>query len=167
MDVSLDLILSNARLTLEQLSENARNLKPAMLAISLKMAASINKNFEVGGRYSRAGEIMGGSTKWQAAAAPPVYKRGSKARGVKKGDERGSTLFRSGQLKRSFVAAATNDSASISTNLEYAAIQNFGGKTGRGHRITLVARPIAVIQEEDVDIAKEILTTHLLRSTHS
>lgn len=167
MDSELHLDLSHARMTLEQLSANARNLLPAWKAISLKMEASIAKNFEQGGRYSRAGEIMGGSTKWEKATYHPTYKRGSKAKGIKKGDEKGSTLFRSGQLKRSIVAAATGDAASVSTNMEYASIHNFGGKAGRGRNITIPARPFMVIQHEDLDVAKELLTTHLLRSTHS
>lgn len=162
MNFDLQLDLSHARMTLEQLEANAKDMSPAMKAIALKLKASVQRNFEEGGRYESAGEIMGGANKWEPAKAPPTYKRGNKSKGIAKGDEKGTTLLRSGHLRRSISASGDRDEALVRTNTEYAAIHNFGGQTGRGRKVKMPARPFMVIQDSDVENAKDLLVRHLL-----
>jgi phage virion morphogenesis protein len=41
------------------------------------------------------------------------------------------------------------DKVTLSANKIYAAIHHFGGKAGRGHKITIPARPCMVVQRDD------------------
>ena len=45
----------------------------------------------------------------------------------------------------------------------YAAIQNFGGKAGRGRKVSIPARPFLVIQDEDWREIGEELENFLLK----
>lgn len=46
-----------------------------------------------------------------------------------------------GTLKRSIKASSNNQTATVSTDVIYAAIHNFGGKTGRNKSVNMPARP--------------------------
>ncbi|HOX52299.1 MAG TPA: phage virion morphogenesis protein [Fibrobacteria bacterium] len=141
----------NAIQSLQRLVAAGGNLSQPMRVISQKLLNSVRKNFRTGGRYSWAGSIEGGSAQWRPAANPP---------------SRGSTLYRHGHLFRSILPDSNFDSASVSTNVEYAAIHNFGGPIlRRGRQVaTMVARPFMVIQPEDMIQAQVILERHLRRA---
>lgn len=47
----------------------------------------------------------------------------------------------SGDLRRQIVSVASNSALVVSSAPVYAAIQQFGGKAGRGHKVTIPARP--------------------------
>lgn len=166
----LKLNAKDATKALQHLEAAGGDLSKPMRHIAQKLLNSVKKNFRDGGRYSRADSIIGGATKWADAKHPP---------------SKGSTLYRSGHLQRSIQPVSDTDTASLSTNVEYAAIQNFGayarsilfvhnrdkttnrftaGTTpGRGHTFgEHPARPFMVIQDEDIEDAKTILRGHLL-----
>lgn len=88
----------------------SKTLKPAMHLISLIVKRSIVTNFNVGGR--------------------PVPWRPSK-RVLKSG---GKTLVDLGILRSSFEIRSDDTSASVSTNIAYAPIHNFGGSINRKPR---------------------------------
>ena len=50
-------------------------------------------------------------------------------------------LIKEGMLKRSFTIIASDNEVSVGTNIIYAAIHQFGGKAGRGKKVTIPARP--------------------------
>ena len=50
-------------------------------------------------------------------------------------------LVETGSLARQFHVAATRDSVSVGNSMAYAAIHQFGGKAGRGKKVTIPARP--------------------------
>lgn len=169
----------------EGILHRSTNLARPMRVIAAKLNNSVGRNFEVGGRYSTEDSLLGGSNKWAPVKNPPAYKRSNKARGIAKGDEKGSILLRSTHLRRSIMPESTEDTAFVATNVEYAAIQNFGGTT-KAHVINprngkvlafdgivcrsvhhpgskIPARPYMVVQPEDLDDYEDVLVRHVLR----
>lgn len=122
---SIKLNEKEARQALQNLEASGGNLSPAMRTISQKLLNSARKNFREGGRFSRADSIIGGSTKWKDVKKPPAN---------------GSTLYRSGHLQQSIMPESTSDTSTLSTNVAYAAIHNFGGKVTHYARSELFTR---------------------------
>lgn len=114
-----------ARQALRNLMAAGGDLSRPMATISQKLLNSVRKNFREGGRYSRADSIIGGSTKWQDPVDPP---------------SNGSTLYRSGHLYQSIMPESDSDTATLSTNVEYAALHNFGGERTSYARSELFTR---------------------------
>lgn len=54
----------------------------------------------------------------------------------------------SGDLRRQIVSRATAHSVTVSATPGYAAIQQFGGKAGRGHKVTIPARPFLPVHQD-------------------
>jgi phage gpG-like protein len=183
--ISLKVIGADAvKEDLDGILYRSTNLARPMRVIAAKLRNSVWRNFEMGGRYSSTDSLIGGTTKWAEVKHPPTYKRSSKARGITKGDEKGSILLRSTHLRRSIMPESTADTAFVATNVEYAAIQNFGGTT-KAHEIKprngkglafdgivrrsvqhpgskITARPYMVVQPEDLDDFEEVLLRHVL-----
>jgi len=65
-------------------------------------------------------------------------------------------LWREGRLGGHFTYDAYQDRVEVSTNVPYAAIHQFGGRAGRGHRAEIPVRPFLGVADEDWD---EILDT--------
>ena len=169
----------NAKIIFQKLRAKGKDLRPAMYLIANALENSVKENFREGGRYKEAGSIHGGSEKWEPAKYPP---RGGD------GKARGSTLLRSGNLMKSITPSHDGESAAVSSGLVYARIQNFGGKTkphdiiarnGKSLAFTkggktvlcrsvhhpgsdIPARPFMVIQQDDIEYAKETLADYLL-----
>ena len=89
---------------LKRLSEKASNMVPAMKIISQIMRDEVPKNFEAGGK-----------PKWKPSK-----------RAMREG---GKTLVDTARLMRSISPSSTEHEARVGTNVEYAAIHQFGGKT--------------------------------------
>jgi phage gpG-like protein len=175
-DTGLELLLS-------ELKAKLKDMTPVMKAIGGIVEASVQENFEVGGRWSGViGSFLGGSQKW-APLAEQTMKRKQEANKTK-------TLIWSSALMNSISSEAGPDSVKIGTNVPYAATHQFGAAKGdfgdmvqvwvKAHvRKTkkygevevdehirtmslpwgnIPARPFLVIQEEDfLDISKKIL----------
>jgi phage gpG-like protein len=179
-DNSIQVDDRRVRILLQGIQAQAADLSPAMAHISHKLQNSVQANFTTGGRFLRAGSIMGGDNRWE-----------------KKRDRSPCHLTRSGHLKNSIMPEHTETEASASTNVEYAAIHNFGGtryahselftrnRSGRGSlkahpnlnpfsggtkaghgqtykESSVPARPYMVIQQLDIEDAKTILVHHVL-----
>jgi phage virion morphogenesis protein len=67
-------------------------------------------------------------------------------RAIRQGNK---TLVARGHLRDSITHIPGPDSVQVGTNLVYAAIHQFGGKAGRGHKVTLPARPYLGLEPED------------------
>lgn len=130
---------------LAEMVANGADLSRPMAVIAELGRSSIVRNFQAGGRYSKPGEIMGGSNKWQ-----------------EKADKTPSILTVSTRLRDSIHPQSDRDSATIAASSQYAGIHNFGGKAGRGRKVKIPARPFMVLQESDVDQFKQILTHHIM-----
>lgn len=78
---------------------------------------------------------------------------------------RGKILIDTGRLRRSITYDAKRYSVRIGTGLVYGAIHQFGGKAGRGRRVTIPARPYLVVQEEDRRYIDEVIVDYLMKKT--
>ena len=105
--------------------------KPAMKILGAIVRTSIVRNFEKGGR----------PTKW-TALSPETLKT-----------KKGSAILREQGMAGGLMGAINYKPFSkkvvVSANKIYAAIHHFGGKAGRGRKVTIPARPYMMVQDED------------------
>ncbi|WP_448339732.1 phage virion morphogenesis protein [Desulfovibrio piger] len=73
----------------------------------------------------------------------------------------GKTLTNSGRLRRSIDYAATSDKVMVGSNLAYARIHQLGGKTGKGHKVDMPARPYLGVSKEDMEEVRETMADFL------
>lgn len=80
--------------------------------------------------------------------------------------EGGQTLTDFGTLRRSITHQIEADGrgALIGSNLAYAAIHQFGGRAGRGHAVTLPARPYLGISPQDRTAVLRIVSRALQKA---
>ena len=114
----------NVMSALERLAHTGQDMSPVMRVIAQELDRQTEKNFAAEGR-----------PKWL----------GIKPR---KGREGGRILQDTGQLAASITTSHDSHSAMIGTNKVYAAIHQFGGKTGRDHKVTMPARPFLPIDAQ-------------------
>lgn len=165
---------SQLRLKLQQLDARMSNMTPFFQEVGEIIRTSVVKNFEEGGRYRSPGDWQGGSRKWRPLSVVTLFgslgKRGGKffkkSGGLKKRGERRlagkKILVASGALVGSINWQADRQGVEIGTNRVYAAIHQFGGKAGRGRKVTIPARPYMVVQDEDLDQINNVLEDYLL-----
>jgi len=129
---------------LSRLRERVEDLTPVMKIIGETVRTSVVRNFEKGGRPDA----------WQPLAPATL-----------KGEKRGAGILRrrgfAGGLLGSINSKAYKDRAVVGTNKVYGAIHQFGGKAGRGHKVTIPARPFLMVQDEDWDEIKEALAGYI------
>ena len=83
--------------------------------------------------------------KWRDLSAQTIARR------EKKGHWPGKKLQVSGGLASSVKPFSSSTQAGIGTSKVYAAIQQLGGKAGRGQKVTIPARPFLPISGEGAD----------------
>jgi phage virion morphogenesis protein len=106
-----------------------------MRQISEIMRDAVEENFEQEGR-----------PKWKPS------KRAQK--------QGGKTLQDTGSLASSISMKFTRNTAVVGTNKKYAAIHQFGGKAGRGRKVTIPARPFLRLTNEDLEEIKTTILEH-------
>ncbi len=111
--------------TLARLRASIKDASPLMAGIAQEMRAEVNQHLQ---------DQAGPEGKW-----PGLSKR-TIARRTKKGTWPGRMLQVTGQLASSVQASHDAQSAMISSGLPYAAIHQFGGKAGRGRKVSVPAR---------------------------
>lgn len=157
---------------LELLKKKLNNKNELMVSIAETMRVAILKNFETQG--SRIGKP------WQRLSHQTIKQR------EKLGYWPGKILQRRGQLKRSIVSSYGEDYAQVSTNLIYAAIQNYGGvihrsslktylrkkisrkdaKSPRNNKMSSIripARPFMKLNDQDIEKIKQKIVNALTR----
>lgn len=75
--------------------------------------------------------------------------------------EGGKTLADTGRLMQSIDYAVTPDSVMVGSNVAYARIHQMGGKAGRGHKVTIPARPYLGVSQQDKEEVQRILHSFL------
>lgn len=75
----------------------------------------------------------------------------------------GGVLQLTGSLRARITTSSDRNSASIGSNISYAAIQHFGGMTGRNHKTKIEARPYLPMDssgflqtEAEIEIGKDV-----------
>ncbi|MDP8171542.1 phage virion morphogenesis protein [Pasteurella skyensis] len=131
----IEITLHNADMVtalLKKLADKTANRKPLMNIVANTMEKAVLENFEKEGRPS-----------WL-----PIKHR------------QGKVLNDTGNLKNSITAVFDNDSATVGTNLEYAAIHQFGGMAGRGKKVKIPARPFLSLTPQDEDDVIDDIQTY-------
>ncbi|GAB6191145.1 phage virion morphogenesis protein [Desulfocastanea catecholica] len=96
-----------------------------------------------------------GKPQWQALAPATIARR------TRQKTWPGRILQVSGGLAASITTQATDSSAAIGSNKVYAAIQQLGGKAGRGKKVTIPARPYLVFGSGEAEETLDILRQHI------
>jgi phage virion morphogenesis protein len=115
------------------------------------LVGSIVKNFEEQGRPNRwkplsAATVMGGA----GYGGQRMTRRGQVTKGFERHLQGKQILITRGMLRNSIKKEATSEHAVAGSNLQYAAIHNFGGEAGRkSARVLIPARPFVMAQPED------------------
>ncbi len=121
------------------------NPAPAMKIIGAIARTSIVRNFEKGGRPE----------KWTSLSLETLKTK------------KGTAILREQGMAGGLMGAvnykAFNDKVVISANKVYAAIHHFGGKAGRGRKVTIPARPYMMVQDEDWVEMKAALGDFIVR----
>ena len=119
-----------------RLARKSSDTEEAMTAIAGIMLDAVEENFEKEGRPE----------KWTPLAEETVEERREKGFGPEH-----PILQRTGTLAASVQAHSSSNEATVSTNLRYAAIHQFGGKAGRNKKVTIPPRPFMVLTNEEED----------------
>jgi len=131
---------------LKNLSKKVEDMTPVMRIIAGIMHDAVEENFE-----------KEGQPKWTPLAPATIKQR------EKKGHWPGKILQQSGQLASSISKKATSKSAIVGTNKVYAAIQQFGGKAGRGHKVTIPARPFLKLDNKALNDIKNAILSYITK----
>lgn len=130
-------ITFNPEELLRRLSDAAQNidLRRAGAEIRQIVLTSIDRNFQVGGRYSSAGggEYTGGTQRWRPSKDPftdedaQVIVGMGKAAAKRYARSRGQTLVQRGLLVKSIDVRVGRDYIEATADRVYAAIHHYGG----------------------------------------
>lgn len=134
--IKIDIDDREVQKALSSLAARVKDRRPLMRKIAGIMKDAVEENFEQEGR--------------------PRWKPSKRA--MKQG---GKTLQDTGQMAASVSEEYDNDSARVGTNKKYAAIQHFGGKAGRGKKVTIPARPFLKLTDGDLEDIKEAVKEYL------
>ncbi len=134
--IKIDIDDREVKKELTRLVSRVQDRRPLMRKIAGIMKDAVEENFEQEGR-----------PKWKPSK-----------RALKQG---GKTLQDTGQMAASISEDYANDSAAVGTNKKQAAIHQFGGKAGRGRKVTIPARPFLKLTDGDLEDIKEAVKEHL------
>lgn len=172
---------------LERLSSKLQDMRPVYADFGAYMEGSIQRNFDVQGRPVRWKPLSPGHL-FQTISKRRTYYNRKKQRFTVSGRQalRGrKVLTDTGRLRRSIQSVPSSAQLKIFTNVKYAAIHQFGGKT-KPHRIVakkakalsvypfffkavnhpgsnIPARPFLLVQREDWDYLKRRIAWFLSR----
>lgn len=110
-EIEIRIEVANIDAALAEIERRLENTAPVMGRIEGVMLDAVEQNFEEEGR-----------PRWRGLAESTIRDR------ERKGSWPGKILQRSGRLATSVVSDSGNGYATVGSNLEYAAIHNFGGK---------------------------------------
>jgi phage virion morphogenesis protein len=124
--------LSSLRGALDRLQQGVRNMGPVMRTVATEMKSQVEMNFAEEGR-----------PKWKDLAESTIAAR----------KKHGHWPGKMEQISAGGLAASTQTDygpsfAQIGQSKVYAAIQNLGGEAGRGHKVTIPARPSLPIRPD-------------------
>ena len=129
---------------LNQLVERTSDLHPLMKNIAGILEDSVEENFEQECR-----------PKWEGLKSSTIAQR------TKKGYYPGKILQMRGELASSITSNYDENSAVIGTNKIYAAIHQFGGKTGKGKKAEIPARPFLKLTDKENQEVINAVKEHL------
>ena len=116
-----------------ELAQKSENLLPLMKNIAGIFASATEENFKNEGRPDKWTELS----------------EATKKQRTKQKKWPGQILQVSGQLASSISTQYDDESAVISSNLDYAAIHQLGGQAGKNKKVTIPARPYLKLTDDD------------------
>lgn len=136
------------------------NIKPVLSLIGNLIQNKASQAFE--SEKSASGE------KWKPNSLRTIHasygrrthsKKGKPMKGFLKHASSKKILQNTGHLATSITYTVNEESVVIGTNKEYAAIHQFGGKTGRGKKVNIYARPFLPLEGKSLEkgTTKEVL----------
>lgn len=161
---------TGVKLLFERLQKKMSDMTPVMQEVGEIVRTSVVRNFEVGGRYSEAGNWRGGSRTWKPLSIATLFagkkgrfvtKSGRYKKGVEEKLKNRAILVKEGHLLDSIKWKASSDKVEIGTNKVYASIHQLGGPAGRELKVNIPARPFMVVQDEDISEIKRAILRHL------
>ncbi len=137
-EIRLDVKDREVTAELAALHRRLANPKKLMHAISVEMLSLTEEAFQK----------EGDEEKWEALAASTIKRR------EKKGQWPGQKLQISGGggLAASIQPFSSNTEAGLSSAKPYAAIHQFGGTAGRGHKVIIPARPYMPVRMQGSEL---------------
>lgn len=152
---AIDVQDQGIKTALKALSDRINNIEPALLTIGEGIIERTKRRFET----STAPD----GTPWKPNSAATIAMLTRRLSGQKSKVTKSGGLNKAGlaslankkpligesqDLRRQFVAIAASRTLTITSTPKYAAIQQFGGKAGRGHKVTIPARPFLPIRPD-------------------
>lgn len=141
------------REALGRLAQRGENLRPVLQAIGDDMVERTKRRFETS--TGPDGQAWApNSTATLGLLADRLGKSFRKKDGSlnKSGSARLANkkplIGESGDLRRQFAALASDSDVTVTSTPGYAAIHQFGGKAGRGHKVVIPARPFLPIRAD-------------------
>jgi phage virion morphogenesis protein len=138
---------------LKELSARVKNMNPVLQTIGEGIVERTKRRFETSTDPAgtpwkpNSAATLGLLTARLSGQKSKVKKDGSlNARGQRALANK-KPLIAAGDLRRQFTIGVTNGILTVSNTQKYAAIQQFGGKAGRGHKVTIPARPFLPIHQ--------------------
>lgn len=152
---------------LSEMGNRCRSQRPVWSAMRGRMHESMLRNFRAEGRPDRWPPLAWATLHGRIAQGHNgnthrVFgKRGgftARANRILSGHK---ILVRSGRLRNSVVERSDATGMEQGANLVYAAIHQYGGKAGRGRKVTIPARPYLEFQPDDIAYAEGLLLKHV------
>lgn len=159
MDISVEIDDSDIKKLLTKLRDRVADLTPTMQAIGLFYERRVLENFQ--------NQASPDGVPWKPLAAATLMiglgrkkgwnKKGGLSAKGKRYLQGKRILWESGDLEGSIHSQATKDSVTIGSggHLPYPAIQQLGGKAGRGRKVTIPAREyLALNRGTELELAE-------------
>ncbi|NPU85547.1 MAG: phage virion morphogenesis protein [Syntrophaceae bacterium] len=129
-----------------RLAKRTKDLSPVMRRIAGILHDAVEENFERQGRPA-----------WVPLKPRTIRQRS------RFGYWPGKILQRRGELAVSISRKFDARSAAVGTNRIYAAIHQFGGKAGRGHKVAIPARPFLAVTDQDLGEIRTAIQNYLTK----
>lgn len=146
---------------LKELSEHVKNMNPVLQTIGEGIVERTKRRFDTStdpagipwDKHEDATLAM--LSKRLAGSKSNVKKNGSLNAKGQRAYANKKLLVDTGFLRQQIVQSATSDALTVSATAKYAAIHQFGGKAGRGKKVTIPARPFLPIYKDGTLYPKE------------
>ena len=139
---------------LQALSARANNMNPVLQTIGEGIVERTKRRFET--------STGPDGVKWQANSAATLAMLAGRLSGQKSKVKKDGSLnaagqrayankkplIDSGELRRQIIPQVAGDTLTVTATPLYAAIQQFGGKAGRGLKVTIPARPFLPVHKD-------------------
>jgi len=161
IEIAVDVTRDDISPALRALARRMGSMKTPLGEMARGLKTSTMKRFE-----GAVGPVIVGNrgvaTSWLGAKWKPL----ADATIAKRRKHSSKPLMDTGTLMRSVNAIATDNEIHVGTNHEIAtgvspAIHQLGGKAGRGHKVTIPARPFLGIDDGDRKMMAQVATSYL------